>query len=154
MRLTVHEQTIIDAPVERVWRVLADPARRGEWNEKIVRVERVSSAAARVGDRYRVRYRLGRHERAMEAEVVACEAPRVLAVCERPTAGADPRCAVVLTWRVENAARGTRISQVVDITDAPMPWPVKLLMWVISRIGKPQGATVVETLGELVLTDP
>ena len=154
MRLTVHEQTIIEAPAERVWRVLADPARRGEWNEKIVRVEKASRAAPRMGDRYRVRYRLGRHEREMEAEVVACEAPRLLAVRERPAADAEARCAVVLTWRVENVARGTRISQVVDITDAPMPWPVKLLMWVIARIGRPQGATVMETLGELVLTEP
>ncbi len=154
MRLVVREETVVETTPEAVWRVLADPARRGEWNEKIVRVERARGGVPRVGERYRLGYRLGRHEREMDAEVEACEAPLRLAVRERPARDPDPARSVLLTWRVEPVGGGVRIVQLVDISHAPMAWPIKLLMWIMARIGKPQGATVVETLGELVLTEP
>ncbi|MBK7978314.1 MAG: SRPBCC family protein [Deltaproteobacteria bacterium] len=152
MKLCLREATTLAAPPEAVWRVLAEPARRGEWNDKIVRVERRRSGAPVVGERYRLRYRLSGREREMEAEVVVCEAPRLLAVREH--APGDPERAVVVTWRLDADGAGTRISQEVDVTRAPIPGVVKLLMWIVSRTGKPRGATVVETLAELVLTEP
>lgn len=152
MKLCVRESTDLAATPEAVWRVLAEPRRRGEWNEKIVRVERRTSGASRLGERYELRYRLAGHEREMEAEVVAHEAPRLLAVREH--APAEPERAVILTWLLEPTADGTRITQEVDLTRAPIPLAMKLVMWLVSRIGKPRGATVVETLAELVLTEP
>ena len=154
MKLSIRESTTLAAPPEAVWTVLEAPRRRGEWNEKIVRVERHRAGPAAVGERYTLRYRLGGRERDMEAEVVAYEPPRVLTVREREPREPDPDRAVVLSWRLEPTASGTRITQEVDVTHAPMPLAVKLVMWLVARIGKPRGATVVATLAELVLTEP
>ena len=57
---TCRVEVIADAPIESVWRVIADVTRTGEWSHECLHVDWLGGAtAAAPGARFRGRNRLG-----------------------------------------------------------------------------------------------
>jgi uncharacterized membrane protein len=66
---TIHESVEIDAPVERVWAVVAeDVIKAPKWTSNLDRVEKLDSGPPGRGTRYRYHLDLGGHKEQLEVE--------------------------------------------------------------------------------------
>jgi len=107
---------VTSASPEQVWRVLADPARLGEWSHETSGGEWLDGATAPVtGARFRARNRSGPWKWSRTSEVVTAEEPRTLAWRTIPTRAYRDST----LWRIElePVDAGTRIVQTFDVVD-------------------------------------
>lgn len=75
----VDVQVTVPAPVERVWDLLTDVTRIGEWSPECVRAEWAEGGGQRPGARFRGRNRAGDREWSVTCVVVEAERPRSFA---------------------------------------------------------------------------
>ena len=65
----LHEMVDIDAPVERVWAVVAEDVRSvPRWSSNLDKVEKLDDGPPRKGTRYRYHLDLGGHKEKLEVE--------------------------------------------------------------------------------------
>jgi len=125
---TCRTEVIVDAPVEAVWRVVADVTRTGEWSHECRQVVWLQGATVAVpGVRFRGRNRSGWLRWSRVCEVVAVEAPRELVWRTVPT----PLLPDSTEWRIalEPVDTRTRIVQRYQVTRCP-GW----YEWVVTRV--------------------
>ena len=109
-------EAVTSASPEQVWRVLADPARLGEWSHETSRGEWLDGATAPVpGARFRARNRSGRWKWSRASEVVTADEPRTLAWRTIPTRAY--RDSTVWRIELEPVDGGTRIVQTFDVLE-------------------------------------
>ncbi len=121
-------EVIVDAPVEAVWRVVADLTRTGEWSHECHQVTCLHGAtAAAPGVRFRGRNRSGWLRWSRVCEVIAVEAPHELVWRTIAT----PLLPDSAQWRIalEPVDSGTRIVQSYQVTKMPRWFP-----WVVARV--------------------
>jgi carbon monoxide dehydrogenase subunit G len=100
----VSESVVIDAPVERVWSTVMDPARLGEWVTTHESVEADGDGPVAEGDRFRQRLRLAGRSFEVEWRVVEARAPRLAR-----WHGDGPRgSSAEVSYRLEPVDDGTR----------------------------------------------
>ncbi len=115
---TCRLEVIADAPIESVWRVIADVTRTGEWSHECHHVAWLDGAtAAAPGVRFRGRSRSGWLRWSRRCEVLAVDAPQQIAWRTIPT----PLFVDSTHWRIslEPAGTGTRIVQTFQVTRCP-----------------------------------
>jgi hypothetical protein len=115
---TGRVETTVDAPIDAVWRVVADVTRVGEWSHECRRVEWLDGAtAAAPGVRFRGTNKAGPWTWSRVNEIVAADAPRRLVWRTVPTLLFPDSS----EWRVELAPvdGGTRIVQSYEVLRAP-----------------------------------
>lgn len=125
---TCRTEVIVDAPVEAVWRVVADVTRTGEWSHECRQVVWLHGATvAAPGVRFRGRNRSGWLRWSRVCEVVAVDAPRELVWRTVPTVAFPDST----EWRIalEPVDSGTRIVQRYQVTRCP-GW----YEWVVARV--------------------
>jgi uncharacterized protein YndB with AHSA1/START domain len=125
---TCRTEVIVNAPVEAVWRILADITRTGEWSHECRQVTWLHGATkAAPGVRFRGRNRSGWLRWSRVCEVAAIDPQRELAWRTIPTTALPDST----EWRITLApvAGGTRIVQSYEITRCP-GW----YAWVIVRV--------------------
>ena len=121
----------VDAPIESVWRVVADVTRTGEWSHEchhVAWLDGATGAAPRV--RFRGRNRSGWLRWSRTCEVLVVDAPHQIAWRTIPT-----RLFVDSTdWRIslEAEGTGTRIVQSFRVTRCPDWWE-----WLVARANTP-----------------
>jgi uncharacterized protein YndB with AHSA1/START domain len=103
-------EVVADAPIESVWRVIADVTRTGEWSHECHQVTWLGAATAAVpGARFRGRNKSGWLRWGRSCEVLAVDAPRQLSWRTIPTVlfvDSSDWCI-----SLEPAGTGTRIVQ-------------------------------------------
>jgi uncharacterized protein YndB with AHSA1/START domain len=139
-------EVVAAAPIESVWRVIADVTRTGEWSHERHYVTWLGGAtAAAPGARFRGRNRSGWLRWGRRCEVLAVDAPRQLSWRTIPTVlfvdSSD--------WRIglEPADAGTRIVQTFQLTKFPRWWE-----WMVARANPPhldRSAALTEDLRRL-----
>lgn len=117
-------EVIVDAPVEDVWRVVADVTRTGEWSHECRTVSWVpGTGTSAPGSRFRGRNRAGWARWTRTCEIVAVDEPRELVWRTVPSALFPDST----EWRIrlEPAGRGTAITQSFRVLRAP---------WLLDRL--------------------
>lgn len=112
-------EVVVDAPVEDVWRVVADVTRTGEWSHECRSVHWTGGAvAAAPGARFRGRNRVGWARWTRTCEIMTVDEPRELVWRTVPS----PLFPDSTEWRIrlEPAGRGTAITQ--SFKALRVPW--------------------------------
>ena len=149
--MRIHQQVTTRATPERVWALVSDPREHGTWNPRIVRTDVHGSAVSGLGARFRVAYELSGRATEFEAAIVECEAPSRLGVRLEERWQTDPRHAgrfVIERYVIRPHGRGARILHDVHVHDPGMPWFVRVLVWLIMRVGRPTGTTYLQRLAD------
>ena len=100
----VRQSIEIDAPIERVWEVVMDPERLGEWVSIHRAVSDVPDGPLTRGSQFRQEMRLKRVPLKVQWEVTECEAPRLATWRGEAAAGAKAR----IQYRLEDLGGSTR----------------------------------------------
>jgi hypothetical protein len=111
-------EVLVPAPIEAVWRVVADVTRVGEWSKECRHVEWLDSASeAAPGMRFRGTNRAGPWRWSRVNEVLVADEPRTVAWRTVPSVGFPDSC----EWRIELEPVGgdTRIVQSFKVLRAP-----------------------------------
>lgn len=108
----------IDAPPDRVWSVLADLDRMGEWSPECYRVDWLDGASspAKVGARFKGRNRYGMMRWSMTCEVKEAEPERRLAWSTM----AGDRELVRWTYRLDPDGDRTELVESFDVYSLPL----------------------------------
>jgi uncharacterized protein YndB with AHSA1/START domain len=116
-----------DAPIESVWRVVADVTRTGEWSHECHHVTWLGGAtAAAPGARFRGRNRSGWLRWSRICEVLAVDPPHRISWRTVPTLLFIDSSDWSIT--LESAGTGTRIVQAFQLTRCPRWWE-----WIVAR---------------------
>jgi uncharacterized protein YndB with AHSA1/START domain len=105
--LEVVREGVVEAPVERVWAVVSDMSRAGEWFAFADRIE-VLDGAAGVGRRQRMYGHWGKHRSEIDQEITEYDPPHTLAWkhrAERLDGKPAPRFASSTEFRMSLRAR-------------------------------------------------
>jgi uncharacterized protein YndB with AHSA1/START domain len=119
-----HVAVVVDAPVEDVWRVVADVSRTGEWSHECRSVRWTGGAvAAAPGARFRGQNRNGWLRWTRTCEIVAVDDERELVWRTIPT----PLFPDSTEWRIhlEPTGDGTTITQSFTVLRGP---------WLLDRL--------------------
>lgn len=105
---TISETVIINAPIERVFDVVTDPRRTGDWNPNIVDISRPSPLPAQVGTSWvQTVLMMGRQQR-MNCRVTELDRP----VSGRLDISGDQHATI--TTVCEPVPGGTRVTQTIE----------------------------------------
>jgi uncharacterized protein YndB with AHSA1/START domain len=143
--MKITESIIINAPPEQVWNFLADPDTWPNWNPKVAKVDRAQTGLLVPGEAFEAGFVLGQRTTNSQVKVRVMEPLRRLVLKQRPDPKERER---FLRVEFEMAAsdRGTRVVQTTDFTDSGMSRLTKGIMWLLSRIGRPQGQSPLDEL--------
>jgi len=125
---TCRTEVIVEAPVQAVWRVIADVTRTGEWSHECHQVAwRRGAGAAVPGVQFRGRNRSGWLRWSRVCEVIAVQAPHEIAWRTIATIAFPDST----DWRItlEPVDTGTRIVQTYQVTRCP-----RWYEWVVTRV--------------------
>jgi uncharacterized protein YndB with AHSA1/START domain len=125
---TCRTEAILEAPVDAVWRVIADVTRTSEWSHECHRITWLHGAtAAAPGVRFRGYNRSGRLRWSRVCEIVALDAPRQITWRTIAT----PLFPDSTDWRitVEPIGTRTRIVQTYQMTTNS-----RWFGWVVARL--------------------
>ncbi|MBI5632494.1 MAG: SRPBCC family protein [Nitrospirae bacterium] len=145
----------IARPAGAVWAFLEDPANMLRWNPKVKHVSPSSFSEPQHGYRYAITYQM--HERARAAEFLAefthFEPFSKLVI--RHTGGLAPHDRVIEEiYELSEREGGTFLTQTILIENSGINLFFRFLIWIIQRWGKPAGKPYLETLKEIVESDP
>jgi Hemerythrin HHE cation binding domain/Polyketide cyclase / dehydrase and lipid transport len=115
---TGRVETVVDAPIEAVWRVVTDVTRVGDWSHECRRVEWLDGATeAEPGARFRGTNQAGRMRWSRVNEVIVADSPTTFVWRTVPTLGFPDST----EWRIdlEPADGGTRLTQSFEVLRAP-----------------------------------
>ena len=115
MRLAETVSAEIKADPQRIWTLVADVTRMGEWSPECYRCEWVDGKGPTVGARFRGHNRMGPMRWSTVSEVVACDPGREFAFVARHWTGAATRW----TYRFEPVAGGTRVTESFETEEGP-----------------------------------
>ena len=146
--MKITERIVIEATPERVWSWLADPALWARWNPKVKRVKRSQAGAVVAGETFEADFALSDNATTGQVEVKVCEPFQRLALRHWvDVRGRVQSLGVEFALTADGAE--TRLLQTTDFSDVGLPWPVKLLVRIIHRFGRPVGRSHLEELKQL-----
>ena len=130
----------INAPAEDVWPQIADLTLMTAWHPKLVSAEPITSGQPRVGQTWRTVSLMGRREKRLLSRIEICEPLKKVVFVHQDE---DRRDRFVReTFELTTAQQRTRLRQTLDLTDAGIPWPWRLLIRFIARFGTPAGESI------------
>lgn len=151
--MVIEDKIKINASPVEVWPYVADPEMHELWNPKIKKYTPVSPGKYAVGFRYRMTYLMSNKEIVMEAEIKSYEMP-VLFVAEMveliKTDSKSYERRVVESYQLTDLGGVTLLEQHVEVINSGIHLFFRFLIWLIMKIGKPQGKRYLQKLKELV----
>ncbi len=110
--LSGEASVVVDAPPDRVWAMVADVTRMGEWSPETERAEWVDGAdGAVVGARFKGYNRRGRSRWATTCEVIAAEPGRQFAFA----VGGREKPSTIWRYTFEAVGTATRVTESFEI---------------------------------------
>lgn len=147
------KQTIaIDAPPESVWLYLADPILQAAWNPKVVSLDRDHDGPVQLGERFEMLYRMSGQDRLSRVEVKAVSEPEQL-VFEHTLDWKGKTMTTQESYSIDPLRHGVRVTQTIDLSQAGIPWPIRILIGLIHRFGKAQEAEYLKRLKHMIESD-
>lgn len=149
----IREDVATRVPPERAWEMLSDPSLHAQWNPRIVSTKIVSPGPPAQGFRYRVTYELSGRRNEMEAQIIEFSPPlRFVARLEERVKGDGRNWQrfVVETYLLTRSGDRTLIRHEIRVHHAGLNPFLRLLIWFISRTGRPTGQPFMERFRELV----
>ena len=112
-----HDSVTIDisAPPERVYELVSDITRMGEWSPENIGGEWQGGGSGNVGDRYIGHNRTSERAWSVPVLVTVAERGRCFAFVTRPDEGPYVRW----TYRLEPSGTGTRVTEIWDVEQLP-----------------------------------
>jgi uncharacterized protein YndB with AHSA1/START domain len=152
--MILRDQIIIEKPAMEVWPYIENPERMMSWNPKIKKVTLASwDGRPGVGFRYGVLYEMSGKVGEMEAEVTTYEPPFRLVI--RQTGGRlSEKAYVEEIYELSEESGRTLLRQKVIMHHSGVNIFFRLLIFFITRFGRPVGKTYLTTLKELVENKP
>jgi hypothetical protein len=148
----MRESIFISAEASAVWALVADPVRQGEWNEKIVAVDREPEGPVTPGERFWMIYKMSQREHESRIVVLECEASTRVTF-EHRTQWNGRELIALETYIIEPRGSGVRLTQILDLSRA-LPSPVRVLGWLFQKFGTPTGKTSMQRVKELAEAPP
>lgn len=107
-------EVVVDAPLIRVWEVVGDVTRTGEWSHECAEVAYLDGASGpRPGTRFRGRNRVGKNAWTRTCEIVSVEDGRSISWRTIPSRLHND--STIWTIAIEPAGSGTRIVQSYEV---------------------------------------
>lgn len=147
----ITTETTIERTPAQVWPIISDPTLIPEWNTRISDVEPVDEGRPRLGSQYEIIGVLGSRRRVMQAEIVAFRPGTELGLRYRDEEfPRDGR--VTESLSIEPMLNGSKMTHVVDFSEANLPILVRLFMRTIHALGRPREKMMLIQLKELIET--
>lgn len=146
---TVRSKIEISAPPEQVWAFVADPILESGWNPKMVAIDREPVGPVRLGERFQIEYVMSGKSSRCEAEVLESHDPARLVYRYHLLDEKRP-VSVLIAYDLEGHNGSTRLVQSIDLSGMDIPWPLRLLIWIITRCGTSVGLPYLERLKQQV----
>jgi uncharacterized protein YndB with AHSA1/START domain len=146
--MKLRDSIVVAANVQKVWPLVADPVLQADWNRKIVSIDRTRSGLAKFGDRFEMIYRMSGRDRESNVEVIALE-PSQRIVFRHQMTWKSRQQFVEEEYRLEPCAGGVRVTQIIDLGRAGIPWPFRALIWFIAHFGHSTEPSYLSRLREL-----
>jgi uncharacterized protein YndB with AHSA1/START domain len=146
--VTIRETAIIQCPPSSVWPFLTNAELIPRWNDKVTRLVPKSAGSFRLHYQFNVTFHLNGKEREFAAEVTEYDEPNRLIITQHSLAGEPMEASETIT--LTPARQGTKIERVIKFSSKQIPWWARVLVWFITRLGKPVGEPVLEKLGRMV----
>ena len=127
----VRQWTVVEAPADEVWRIVADPRNLPRWNRAIRSVEGVPTTGLKAGDRYSTKVSVLGVAFTVEAEVEEIDPPRfarirlsgpidaVVRTWVRPMGPVRTRLEHEVEYRLKGGPIGNAIARGLQIVGAP-----------------------------------
>jgi len=147
--MTLRESIKVSASMDEIWPFVADPVGQATWNDKIVDVDRTSDLPVRLGEHFGMTYRMSGKDRKSDVEVIACDPPNEVHF-RHHYAWKSRGCHADEQYTLRQVGEQVEVTQRIDLTNTGIPWIFRLLIWCISRFGKPAGQSTMERLKEAV----
>jgi hypothetical protein len=143
--MQLRDSIVIAAEASAVWPFVADPALQGNWNPKIVLVDRGARGPAQTGEQFQMKYRISGQEHPSRVKVLSSFPPHLI-VFQHHLPGKKAEQMVVETYQISECEAGVRLDQIIDFTGAHLPWPLRLLFWFVAQFDRHGEASHLETL--------
>ncbi len=146
--MTIRDSVDINAPVDVVWLWVQNPENMGRWNPKVQKVTAMSPPY-RLGYKYGIMYAMNNKVTEYSAEFVEFDPPFRLTI-RLSTTMMDQSFFVEEKYLLESRNNATHLSQEIVVHDSKVNVFWNILIWFITRFGKPVGERYLEKLKSLV----
>ena len=147
--MRIKDQIDIHAKPEQLWPFIIDPVIQAAWNPKIISIDRDMDGPAELGDRFDMLYRMSGKDNLSHVEVTQVVPNERLVFSHRlklPKADQQAEESFELTPR----RGGTQLTHTINLSNAGIPLPIRILIWFITRLGKDVGQNYLATLKQMI----
>jgi len=147
--MQIRESICIHADASTVWRFVADPELQRLRNPKVVSVQRHQSQPVTFGEQFAMDYRMSGKERPTQVQVQKCEPPNRVVFQHRIASNGQEQTAQE-TYEISTGRDGVEVVQTIDLSGVKIAWPLRALIWFITRFGKSVEQPYLERLKQVV----
>jgi uncharacterized protein YndB with AHSA1/START domain len=133
--MQIRESVHIAADPSAVWPFVADPSLQRLWNPKVVSVHREKSGPVHLRERFEMVYRMSGQQRQSQVEVGA-SAPPHRVVFEHRLSWRGQEQIAQEAYQISEGRGGVEVIQTIDLKQIRMAWPLRALLWFVTRFGK------------------
>jgi len=149
----IRESILIQAPPEVVWSLVSDPAAWPRWNPHVKQVRRDRPGPLVETEQFAGVFQLSGEPMEHTVEITRLDPPAGLVMRQRYQWRGSP-CELEVSIAVEPLPTGSRVKTVIDYSRTGIPWPLRLLIWWITRSGRKVGSSPLDTLKRLAEQGP
>jgi hypothetical protein len=145
----IKDSIIIHAPIDKVWQHIASPDVWSLFNAKIGKCEQISEQGSRIGSVYSIDFLMGTKSTSTRCEIVDLQIGKRIQV--RSTLS-DPgqQASGLLTYELEDLGFKTKVIEKADAVIPGINILGRVIIWFISRFGRPEGETNLIKLKRIV----
>ncbi len=140
-----------NVPAGDLWVVIHEPANMPAWNSKCISA--TSTNGGGLGSQFEATFSMGTTPQETKGEVVAWEYQKKIEFRYLFESNTDTKETKSVDETYEITALGesrSKLTQVIDLSNAGFPWWAKLLMSIIGRFGRSTSPGPLEGIEELI----
>jgi hypothetical protein len=145
----IKDSIIIDAPIDKVWRHIASPDVWSLFNAKIGKCEQISEQGSRIGSVYSIDFLMGTKSTSTRCEIVDLQIGKRIQVRSTLSDPGQHACGI-LTYELEDLGFKTKVTEKTDAVIPGINIFGRVIIWFISRFGRPEGETNLMKLKRIV----
>lgn len=150
--MLLKQQTTIHAEPHAVWGYLCDPVLQALWNPKVVSIDRDADGPVYEGERFEMMYRMSSQEQLSRVRVAVFRPDEQL-VFEHTTEIGQNTLVVTEAYDLKDVSSGTHLRQTIDMPTTGIPWPFRIVIWLVTRLGKDVQEPTLDTLKRIIEED-
>ena len=147
--VTQTEHVVIAAPLNTVWNFIEDPNNLLLWNPKVRRVTALSDAGKEIGTIFGILYVMNNKADEMLG-TIALRVPMSRITFRYSGGKMPPDNFVEEGFVLAQRNNGVLVERTITFTVSAIPLWARFVMWIIFKIGKPDGESYLTTLKSLI----